>query len=145
MVFELLALLCTAFFTGAAAYVSFVEQPARLACGTAVALAQWRPSYRRAAVMQAPLAVVGSLSAVIAYLQGRGLPVLVGGFFLGAVVLFTLIVMLPTNKQLLDPARHQQSAETAALLGRWGRLHAVRTGASIIGLGVLVAHVFGYV
>lgn len=145
MVFELVALLSAALFTGAAAYITFVEQPARLACGTAVALAQWRPSYRRAAVMQAPLAVVGSLSAVVAYLQGRGLPVLVGGLFLGAVVPFTLIVILPTNKQLLDLARDPESAETAALLRRWGQLHAVRTGASLVALGILVAHVFGYV
>src|SRR5918995_4170029 len=55
------AMLATALFTGAAVYISLVEHPARLLCPTAHAMEQWRPSYKRATVMQASLAVVGSL------------------------------------------------------------------------------------
>lgn len=98
MALEILALMCTALFTGAATYITFVEHPARLACGTAAALAEWRPSYQRAAIMQASLAVVGSLSAVIAWLQGRGPAVLAAGLFLGALVPFTILVMLPRSE-----------------------------------------------
>jgi hypothetical protein len=139
VVFELLALTCTGLFAGAATYITFVEHPARLASGTAVALAQWRPSYKRAAVMQASLAIIGAASAVIAYLQGRGVAVLVGGILLGAVVPFTIFVAAPTNKQLLDPARVLDSADTAALLERWGRLHAVRTVLSVVAFAILLA------
>lgn len=46
---------------------------------------------------------------------------------------------------LAVPARDPASAATTALLGGCGRLQAVHTGASIIGFGVLVARVFGYV
>jgi hypothetical protein len=79
MTFELIALLCTAPFAGACFYVSVVEHPARLDCGTDVALAQWRPSYRRAAAMQVTLAVGGLLTSVAAYASGRRLPALLGG------------------------------------------------------------------
>ena len=46
---------------------------------------------------------------------------------LGAVVPFTLIVILPTNKQLLDPSLDPRGVKATALLIRWGRLHAVRS------------------
>ena len=145
MLLELLSLVATALFAGAAAYITFVEHPARLSCGPAVAVAQWRPSYSRATVMQASLAVVGLLSAVGAFAAGRGLAVLVAGLLLGAVVPFTFIGIMPTNRlleaQSLDPADPQ----TMVLLQRWGRLHAVRTMLSLAAFAVLVWHAYGIV
>ncbi len=140
MVFELLAVLCAGLFAGAAIYVTFVEHPARLSCGTALAVTEFGPSYRRATIMQASLAVLGLLGSVIAFFQGRGLLVLLGGLLLGAVVPFTLIVMLPTNNRLLAPALARESPEAPALLHRWGHLHAVRSLASAMAFGVLVVH-----
>ena len=46
---------------------------------------------------------------------------------LGGVIPFTLIVILPTNKRLLDPTLDKQSEEAERLLARWGMLHAVRS------------------
>ena len=80
------------------------------------------------------------LASVIAFFQGRGLLVLLGGLLLGAVVPFTLIVMLPTNNRLLAPAFARESPEAAALLHRWGQLHAVRSVASALAFGLLVVH-----
>lgn len=130
MAFELVALLCTGLFAGAAVYVTLVEHPARLECGPALAIAEFRPSYRRAAVMQAALAGIGCLAALATWMQGRGASVLVAGLLLGAAIPFTLVVILPTNKRLLDPGLDPQSTEAAVLLARWGKLHAVRTAAS---------------
>lgn len=90
--------------------------------------------------MQAALAAAGCLAAVGAWAQGRGTPVLVAGLLLGAVILFTLITILPTTKRLLDPALDRESAEAAALLGRWGNLHAVRTVASGVAFILLGFH-----
>lgn len=53
MLTGLAALAITAFFTGAAAHVLFVEQPARLALDDRALLAEWQPSYKRGALMQA--------------------------------------------------------------------------------------------
>lgn len=127
MGFAILATVCAGLFAGAAIYISAVEHPARLACGTAVAIRQFAPSYRRATIMQASLAVVGFLAAVAAWWRTDQWTFLVGGFLLGAIVPFTLVVIFPTNQQLLSPDLDHESAEAGALLRRWGQLHAVRS------------------
>jgi len=124
---KLAAGLCGGLFAGAAVYISLVEHPARMACGTELAATEFGPSYRRAAVMQATLAIVGTVAAIFAWLAGEGTMWLVGGALLGAVVPFTLLAILPTNKRLLDLARDRSSDETRLLLVRWGRLHEVRS------------------
>jgi hypothetical protein len=53
---------------------------------------------------------------------------------MGAVVPFTLIVIMPTNHKLLAPDRDLSSSETRALLESWGKLHAVRTGLSLLAM-----------
>jgi hypothetical protein len=128
--FEVLATLCAGLFAGAATYITFVEHPARLECGTEMAATEFGPSYRRATLMQASLAAVGLLAALVAWVQGSGSAVLIGGLMLGAVIPFTLLVIAPTNKRLLDPALDRRSIEAAVLLARWGRLHAVRSAVS---------------
>jgi Domain of unknown function (DUF1772) len=128
------ATLATALFTGAALYISLVEHPARLLCPTAHAMEQWRPSYERATIMQAPLAVAGALLAMAAWLSGAGVVWLLAGLVLGAVVPFTLLVMWPTNKQLEDPGLDTTSALARSLLVRWGRLHAIRAGLGLLAL-----------
>jgi uncharacterized membrane protein len=138
VLFELLATLCAGLFAGAAIYITFVEHPARLECGTELAAAEFGPSYRRATLMQASLAAVGLLAALVAWAQGRGVGVLIGGLLLGLVIPFTLVVILPTNQLLLDPGLDRGSAEAAALLARWGRLHAVRSVVSALAFMVLL-------
>jgi hypothetical protein len=143
MLFELIATLCAGLFAGAAIYITLVEHPARLECGTELAATEFGPSYRRATLMQASLAALGLVAALVAWIQGRGLLALVGGLLLGAVIPFTLLVILPTNKRLLDPGLDRRSAEAAALLDRWGRLHAVRSMLSGLAFGLLVWHPAG--
>lgn len=140
MLLELIATLATGLFASAAIYINVVEHPARLECGTAAAVQQWRPSYARATVMQASLAIVGLLAALGAWALGRGVPVLVAGLLFGAVVPFTLLVIFPTNKQLLEPTLDDASPKAAALLIRWNRLHAVRSGAGLVALVILLLH-----
>ena len=52
----------------------------------------------------------------------RDIWVLIAGLLLGAVIPFTLLVILPTNTRLLAADLDRRSAEAAALLARWGRL-----------------------
>lgn len=135
---EFLSLLACAFFTGAAVYITFIEHPARMQCGVEVAATEFAPSYRRATVMQATCAAVGLLSSVAAWLAGASFWWLVAGVLLGSVIPFTLIVILPTNKRLLEPTLDKRSAEAERLLSRWGRLHAVRSVLSGLALLLLL-------
>jgi len=130
-VFEFVALLSSGLFAGAALYISFVEHPARMQSGTTIALAEFAPSYKRATIMQASLAALGTIAATAAWLQGAPAPWLIGGLLLGAVIPFTLIVILPTNKRLLDPSLDKDSKLADQLLHRWAKLHAVRTALSL--------------
>jgi hypothetical protein len=132
----LMATVAAGLFAGAAAYVTVVEHPARLECGQALAIKEFGPSYRRAAVMQAVLAVVGLLAGGGAWYEGSGVGWLVWGLLLGALVPFTLVVIMPTNRRLLDPRLDDGSGEARRLLARWGWLHAVRT---IVSVAVFVA------
>ena len=78
--------------------------------------------------MQAPLAAVGFLSGTAAWLIGGQILWAAGGICLGATAIpLTLIIIMPTNKQLLDPSLDKDSALAKQLLVRWGRLHALRT------------------
>jgi hypothetical protein len=135
---QLVAIFCTAVFAGAAIYINLVEHPARMSCGTSGALAQWAPSYRRATRMQAPLALVAFLAAVTAWAMGAGMAWLIAGLLIGAVIPFTLIVIKPTNDKLLAPDRDGATADTGQLLDRWARLHAVRSGLSLVALAILL-------
>jgi hypothetical protein len=132
MLLETIATLSAGLFAGAAIYISFVEHPARLECGTEVAIKEFAPSYRRATVMQVLLAVTGFLSATASWLMGKSFWWLVGGSMLVAVIPFTLLVIFPTNKSLLDPSLNPSSALASSLLVRWGRLHAARSLLSLL-------------
>ena len=114
-------------FSGAAIYINAVEHPARLSCGTELAIREFAPSYRRATVMQASLAITGCATGLLSAWAGGDTWLALGAILLGAVVPFTLIVILPTSNQLLDPTLDPRSPTATLLLIRWGRLHATRS------------------
>jgi Domain of unknown function (DUF1772) len=139
LVAETIALVVTGLFAGAAVYVSLVEHPARESLGPAVAIAEFRPSYRRAAIMQGSLAAIGGLAGVVRWVAAGGAGWLTGGLLLAAIIPYTLIVIMPTNKRLLDPTLDPSSTEATTLLCRWGRLHSVRALLGCVALGLLLA------
>ena len=141
MSFALIATICAGIFAGAALYITFVEHPARVSCGSALALREFAPSYRRATIMQAGLAIVGLFSALEAWSRTGASELLVGGLALGLVVPFTLVVIAPTNRRLLAAELDPESAEAAQLLQRWGRLHAVRSVLSAVAFLILILYV----
>jgi hypothetical protein len=135
---EFMATLCSALFAGAAVYINVVEHPARMSCGVEAAVREWAPSYQRATWMQAPLAAMGSICAILAWFAGSSLLWLVGGLSLGLAVPFTLVVIMPTNRRLLAGIA-SNAGELAGLLDRWNRLHAVRSALSVASLVLFLA------
>jgi hypothetical protein len=122
----LLALVTASIFFGAAIYVIVAEHPARLALDDEAALAQWRPAYKRGTAMQAPIAVLSALLGAAAWWTTGNLL-----WALGAVIMltnwpYTLLVIMPTNRQL-EATVPGGDRETRERLMRWGQLHAVRS------------------
>jgi hypothetical protein len=127
-----LATLTCSLFAGAAVYITLVEHPARLSCGTEVAARQWAASYMRAAVMQVSLAVVATLAGLLGWASGDGTAWLIGALAIVSVIPFTLVAIRPTITKLLEPGRDNSSEETSRLLETWGHLHAVRSAVSLV-------------
>jgi hypothetical protein len=114
-----------------------------MGCDTKTAATVWAPSYKKATVMQAPLAILSFLAGVGAWLLGGDILWLIGAVLIGLVVPFTFIAVMPTNHQLLAPGRDLSSAETRSLLEKWGRLHAVRSLLSFLAAIVYLLSLIG--
>lgn len=132
MAIGLLALMAAAIFFGAAIYVNIAEQPARLTLEDRALLAEWKPSYKRGAAMQAPLALLGFVLGMIAWWQSSH-----PGFLIGAIAMiapwpWTLLGIKPTNDALLATDPERAGPQSRALIIRWGGLHAVRTALGAI-------------
>ena len=114
-------------FFGAALYVSLVEHPARVSLGTAAAVQEFRPSYRRGAVMQGGLSALGCVLGLVAAWQLHDLHVAINAVLLGLPVPVTLLIIAPTNGRLLDPGLDLATPQAGELLTHWGKLHWIRT------------------
>jgi hypothetical protein len=127
MIFGLLALIAAAICGGVALYVNIVEQPARLSLDDRALLAEWKPSYKRAAALQAPLALIGFLLGMLAWGQTSHAGFLIGSIAIIAPWPWTLIAIKPTNDTLMATHPDQAGPQTRSLIVRWGALHGVRT------------------
>lgn len=135
MILELIARFAAALFAGGALYVNLVEHPARMTLDPAAALAEFAPSYARATVLQASLALIGFGAGALAWVFGAMRAWLVAACLLGVVVPFTLVAIIPTNRALLA---NTGTPDAPRLLARWNRLHAVRTALSLAALGIFL-------
>ena len=125
--FGTLALTVAALFTGAAFYINWAEQPARLGLDDRALLEQWKPSYARGFTMQATLAVAGFILGVLAWWSTANWAWLLGAIVLVANWPYTLLGIMPTNHILNEIEPKDAGPKSRALIVKWGSLHAVRT------------------
>lgn len=133
----LFALVFASLFAGAAFYINFAEQPARLQLEPRYLLKQWAPSYKQGFVMQSTLAVLSGLAALYSYSQTQDWRWILGAALILANWPYTLVVIMPTNRKLLAIMENEIDAGTTDLIRQWGKLHGVRTL-----LGILATIVF---
>ena len=140
--FGVFALLAAALFTGAALHVSIAEQPARLTLDDHAALAEWQVSYPPAALMQATLALVGFVLAILEWLVTGSWAWLVGSLLLIAHWPYTVISIMPLNDTLKEIPPDRAGPASRHNLKRWGMLHAART---FLGVGSTLLFVWAAV
>ena len=127
MMVGLAAIVAASLFTGAAAYISLVEHPARMGLNDAPLLAQWKPSYARALPIQSGLAVLSGVLGLVAWYFLRDWQWLVGSLVMLANWPFTLLRIMPTNNRLKAIQPGEAGPESRKLLLAWGKLHDVRS------------------
>lgn len=137
MTLQWLAIFTAALFAGGALYISIVEHPARMKAGIAVAVAEFRQMYKRAAPWQASAAAISLVAGVLSAFLTSDYAWALGGLAVGSVIPFTFIAMIGTNRRLLDTRRPRD--DDAVLLTRWGRLHLVRSILGTIGFIVFLS------
>lgn len=97
----------TGLWTGAALYISIVENPAHLNCSPLVAREHFSRMIMRASYMQGTLFLLSQISAFyvgIFYEDDNTLLVLIGALvMLGGIVPVTVMFEIPINIMLKDP------------------------------------------
>jgi Anthrone oxygenase len=121
-----LALIVSALFTGAAIYVIACEQPARLTLDDRALLAEFKPAYKHGAALQAPLALLGCVLGVMAWWHSGDWRWLAGAIAIVSPWPWTLLIIRPINRQLLNTDPANAGPHTRALIVRWGYLHLGR-------------------
>ncbi len=83
-------------------------------------LAEWKPAYKQGYLMQASLAIVRGLFGFVGYLSTLDWRWLLGAIVLLANLPYTIFVIMPTNRRLMDTPPEAATAETRLMIERWG-------------------------
>jgi hypothetical protein len=132
ILYQYISLLSCGLFTGASIYINTVEHPSRMEVGVKYTSTVFPGAYRRGAIMQAGLAIICFVFSILAFLNGASAFWLYAGVIQFSVVPFTFLVIMPVNKQLLDPNMDRDSPHTKKLFETWGKLHGMRSVASSV-------------
>ena len=134
---KFISTLTSGMFAGGAIYINLVESPARLTHDAETALTIWKPSLIRAGRYMSSIALTSAISSVAVYwlTEERCFRTwLLAGGMMSTIPIFSIVCVLPTNKELLETEKCLDKGTTWIVnkLNSWNKLHAVR---SVISLG----------
>ena len=137
MISGTLALVFAAAFTGAAFYVNWVEQPARLALDEEALLSEWGPSDSRGVSLLAGFALLAAIAGFSAYFESQDVRWAVGALIIVSSWLYTFFVMAPLNNQILS-LRGRDVAAARALIRQWGLIESGLTAIGVAAVAVFL-------
>ena len=130
MIAGLIALSFAAAFAGAAVYVNWVEQPARLALDGEALLSEWGPSDRRGVALLLAFALAAAVAGLIAFFETEDVRYAYGALIAVASWPYAFFVMAPLNNQILG-LHGSDVAAARALVKQWG---LIESGFAAIGV-----------
>jgi hypothetical protein len=119
-------------FLGAALYVNFVEQPARLRLGPRSMVREWVPSNRRGFVLLSSLAIASAISAYLDFARTGDVRWIIGGTVILASWPYAYFVVVPVNIWLCAIPADAAPSAARELMRDWGLLE---WGQTAIGFG----------
>jgi len=128
-----IALAFAAAFAGAAIYVNWVEQPARLALDDQALLSEWGPSDSRGVALLAAFALISALFGFLAFFATEDVRFVYGALIIVASWPYAFFVMAPLNNQILA-LKGPDVAAARALVRQWGY---VEVGFAAIGVAAV--------
>jgi hypothetical protein len=132
---KFITVLCNALFAGAALHITLIDQPARHKISLKGAVEHWIEMFKGSALYQSIYSVLGLICSTLLITSEGGFKWALTGFILATLLRFTLFILMPVNRILLEPrllediSKEDESAKVKAnkLLVKWGWLHLVRT------------------
>ncbi|UJR09597.1 hypothetical protein I4U23_013832 [Adineta vaga] len=145
------AVVCAGIFAGTALYISIGEVPAMQQLGADIHWRFFPPMFKKAALYQTIVAWTSGAASIIHGTRINGAPFyrnlwIIAGSTFFAITPYTIFVMLPTNKIILNDNQDIASGKESQfsvtqkedLLNKWAGLHLVRTVSSLASFGAMV-------
>ena len=132
-----LALAFAAALTGAAFYINWVEQPARLALDDQAILNEWAPSDSRGVALLAGLSLISAVFGLSAYFATADVRWAIGAIFVILTWPYAFFVMAPMNNQILGLAPRDVGA-ARALVRQWGLLEYGQTSLALVATAIFL-------
>ncbi len=132
----LIALTFSAAFAGAAIYLNWVEQPARLDLDEEALLSEWGPSDSRGVALLLTFALISAVAGFIAFFETQDVRYVLGAVIALSSWLYAFFIMAPLNNQILG-LHGPDLAAARALVRQWGYVEV-----GFAAIGVLAVAVF---
>jgi hypothetical protein len=127
----LYAFAAAAAFLGAAIYIGFVEQPARLKLSARAMVREWAASDHRGTMLLTSLSLVSAVLAFVQYRIGGDVRWIIGGLAILTSWPYEYYVLVPLSIWLCAIPPEKGSAPARQLMRHWGLLE---WGYAFIGL-----------